>query len=629
MRYSEPDNSGKQGTLWSTDRRPLGNMNRKLGAAYLGDGRCRFCVWAPFAKQIDVHIVYPDERLLRLEKQEGDYFQTTADEVRPGSRYFYRIDENKERPDPASFFQPLGVHHPSEVVDHTYEWDDSHWTCSALQDWILYEIHVGTYTPEGTFEAIVPHLQHLKELGITAIELMPVIQFPGTRNWGYDGVFLFAAQNSYGGPVGLKRLVSACHRIGISVVLDVVYNHLGPEGNYLGDFAPYFTDRYKTPWGAAVNFDGADSDEVRRFFIENALYWMEEFHIDALRLDATHAIFDFSVRTFLEELADEVHRNAKILNRQVYLIAESDRNEVRLVYPPDRGGYDLDAQWNDDFHHALHALLTRERNGYYEDFGEFKQLVKACREGFVYSGEYSRYRRRRHGNSSLEAAGHQLVVFAQNHDQIGNRVLGERLTRLISFDALKLAAGTTLLSPYVPLLFMGEEYGESSPFQYFIHHSDPELIQAVRQGRREEFAAFVWQDEVPDPQADSTFLRCKLRHSLRDTEHHLVLWRFYRELIRLRKSLLAMGLLDKGRMEVAGDENRKLLSFNYWNGEEEATAIFNFSDDRIPINRLRRFERWQKLLDSGERCWAGPGSCIAEDLGRLKAGAFMLFVKKV
>ncbi len=611
-------------------------MKTKIGAAYLGDEYCRFCVWAPFANRVDVHILHPNDRMLSLERQEGDYFQSTAEGVQPGSRYVYRIDGYKERPDPASFFQPLGVHDPSEVVNHEYEWDDDHWSGSALQDWIIYEIHVGTFTPEGTFEAIIPQLGSLKELGITAIELMPVAQFPGARNWGYDGVYPFAVQNSYGGPVGLKRLVNACHRIGVSVVLDVVYNHLGPEGNYLADFAPYFTDRYRTPWGPAINFDGAHSDEVRRFFIENALYWMNEFHIDALRLDATHAIFDFSARTFLEELAAEVHRDADFLNRHVYLIAESNRNDVRVVYPPECGGYDLDMLWNDDFHHALHTLLTGERGGYYEDFGEFQHLEKACREGFVYSGEYSKFRRHRHGNSSLDVAGHKLVVFAQNHDQIGNRMLGERLTQLISFDELKLAAGTILLSPYVPLLFMGEEYGETSPFQYFIHHSDSELIQAVRQGRREEFAAFAWQGEVPDPQADSTFLRCKLRHHLSNREHHLVLWRFYQELIRLRRSLLAMGLLEKERMKVTGDENQKLLSFCYRNGGDEAMAIFNFSDHRISLGGPHPTERWQKLLDSAERCWAGPGSRAADHAGKLdedvldlEGSTFMLFVKKV
>ncbi|MFH1011580.1 MAG: DUF3459 domain-containing protein, partial [bacterium] len=366
-----------------------------------------------------------------------------------------------------------------------------------------------------------------------------------------------------------------------------------------------------------------------------ALYWMNDFHIDALRLDATHAIFDFSARTFLEDLADTIHGNADCRNRRAYLIAESNQNDVRLVYTRERGGYGLDAQWNDDFHHAMHTLLTAEQSGYYEDFGEFGQLVKAYREGFVYSGEYSRYRRRRHGSSSLDVAGHKLVVFAQNHDQIGNRMLGERLSRLVSFDELKLAAGAVLLSPYVPLLFMGEEYGEAAPFQYFISHSDPQLIRAVQRGRREEFAAFSWQGVIPDPQSDFTFLQCRLDHRLKDEGQHDTLYRFYRELIRLRKALLAMGLLCKERMEVAGLEKQTVLSVRYWNEENEAIALFNFRESPTSIALPSPLEQWRKLLDSAEPCWDGPGTRTREEAERpeeeaipLDAKALVLFVKK-
>ena len=316
---------------------------------------------------------------------------------------------------------------------------------------MLYELHVGTFTAQGTFDAIVPHLDELKDLGITSIELMPVAQFPGDRNWGYDGVYPFAVQNSYGGPEGLKRLVNACHQRGLAVTLDLVYNHLGPEGNYLQDFGPYFTDRYRTPWGSAINFDGPESDEVRRFFIENALYWVTEFRVDALRLDAVHGIFDFSALHFLQELAAAVHEQAEQLNRRIYVIAESDLNDVRIVRSPELGGYGLDAQWNDDFHHALHTLLTGERTGYYEDFGRIQDLAKAFAEGFVYSGAYSPARRRRHGNSSKDLAAPRFVVFAQNHDQVGNR---HRLSALVSFEWLKLAAAVVLLSPFIPLLFI-------------------------------------------------------------------------------------------------------------------------------------------------------------------------------
>ncbi len=497
-------------------------MRTSLGATYYGDGRCRFLVWAPLAERVEIRQLSPQERSAALEKLPQGYHRAVLTDFDPSGRYVYRLykiqaKEPVERPDPASRFQPEGVHGPSQVVDAEFDWEDADWHGLPLSQYIIYELHVGTFTPAGTFDAVIAHLDELRDIGITAVELMPVAQFPGTRNWGYDGTYPFAAQNSYGGPQGLKRLVNACHRKGLAVILDVVYNHLGPEGNYLRDFGPYFTDFYQTPWGEAVNFDGPYSDDVRRFFMENALYWVEDCHIDALRLDAVHAILDFSARPFLEELARTVHRAAERLNRRIYCIAESALNDTRIIRPRELGGFALDAQWNDDFHHALHALLTGEQTGYYQDFGRLHQLARAWRRGFVYDGQYSGYRQRAHGNSSRNIPAQQLVVFAQNHDQIGNRMLGERLSRLVSFEDLKLAAGLVLLSPFIPLLFMGEEYGETAPFQYFIDHSDPELVNAVREGRRREFAAFGWEEEPPDPQDEATFLRSKLDRSLRDT----------------------------------------------------------------------------------------------------------------
>jgi maltooligosyltrehalose trehalohydrolase len=497
-----------------------------LGATYLGEGRCRFLLWAPLAQTVEVHIVAPQERLIPLEKTLRGYYQAIVEAVEPGSLYIYRLDGQKERSDPASRYQPQDVHGPSQVVDTRFPWEDGGWFGRPWRDYIMYELHVGTFTAEGTFDTIIPYLDELKDLGITAIELMPVAQFPGSRNWGYDGVYPYAAQHTYGGPEGLQRLVNACHQQGLAVVLDVVYNHLGPEGNYLGDFGPYFTDRYKTPWGLALNFDGPQSDEVRRFFIENALYWITACHIDALRLDAVHAIVDHSAYPFLDELAAAVHEQAEWLNRRVHVIAESDLDDTRIIRPRELGGYRHDAQWNDGFHHALHTLLTGECDGYYRDFGKVAHLAKAFAEGYVYSGQFSVFRQRRHGNSSRLVPAHKFVVCAQNHDQVGNRMLGERLGQLVSFEGLKLAAGVVLLSPCIPLLFMGEEYGETAPFPYFMSHSDPELIEAVRQGRREEFAAFAWESEPPDPQGEAVFQHAKLNHSLRYEAHHAVLGAF-------------------------------------------------------------------------------------------------------
>ncbi|MCJ7830813.1 MAG: malto-oligosyltrehalose trehalohydrolase, partial [Desulfobacterales bacterium] len=431
-----------------------------LGAIYLGEERTSFLVWAPKAHTVTLHILSPDERMVRFEKFPRGYHGAIVENVYPGARYMFRLDDRLERPDPASRSQPVGVHGPSEILDPHFSWEDSCWTGLPLDRYLFYEIHVGAYTSEGTFDAIIPHLADLKELGITAIELMPLAQFPGDRNWGYDGVYPFAVQHTYGGAQGLKKLVDACHKTGLVVVLDVVYNHLGPEGNYFADYGPYFTDIYQTPWGAPLNFDGAFSDDVRRYFIENALYWITELHLDALRLDAVHAILDFSARPFLQQLAQAVKQRSRQLGRRVHLIAESALNDVRLIRQPDLGGFGLDAQWNDDFHHALHTILTGENDGYYQDFGRFDQLVKAFDDGFVYTGQYSAFRKRSHGNRSAEIPSRRFVVSSQNHDQVGNRMLGERLGALVPFEALKLAAGMVLLSPYLPLLFMGEEYGE-------------------------------------------------------------------------------------------------------------------------------------------------------------------------
>jgi len=370
------------------------NRELSLGASYLGANRYQFWVWAPFAEKVEVHMSHPQDRILALRSAGRGYHHEVFEGITPGTLYRYRLDGIQERPDPASRFQPHGVHGPSQVVDTRFPWDDHTWHGIPLEDYIIYELHVGLFTAEGTFEAVIPFLDELKDLGVTAIEVMPIAQFPGERNWGYDGAYPFAVQNSYGGPEGLKRLVNASHHRGLAVVLDVVYNHMGQEGNYLADFGHYFTDRYVTPCGPAINFDGPHSDDVRRFFIQNALYWITEFHMDALRIDAVHAIMDFSARPFLEEMASAVHQRAHELNRQAYLIAENALNDTRLVRSRERGGYALDAQWNDDFHHALHSLLTGEQTGYYQDFGESQHLVKAFREGFVYSGQYSKYRQR-------------------------------------------------------------------------------------------------------------------------------------------------------------------------------------------------------------------------------------------
>ncbi len=581
-----------------------------IGSCVLGEGRVRFKVWAPFAKHIAVRFL-SGRRDERLKKEWRDYFEGVVEGVHPLDRYLYLIDDNTPLPDPASRSQPEGVHGPSEIVDpYAFSWENDDWKGIPLADFIIYELHVGTFTREGTFDAIIDHLDYLRELGITAIELMPVAQFSGARNWGYDGVYPYAPQNSYGGPAGLKRLVNACHSRGFAVVLDVVYNHLGPEGNYLASFAPYFTDAYKTPWGEAINFDGPYSDEVRHYFISNALYWISEYRIDALRLDAIQGIFDFSAQHFLHELTLAVHSLREVLGRHVYVIAESDLNDVRILNPPGIGGYGLDAQWSDDFHHALHALVTGETNTYYSDFGNVTHLAKAFSDGFVYSGEYSKYRKRKHGNSSKGRPSHQFIVCSQNHDQVGNRV--DRLSSTLSLEQLKLKAGVVLLSPFIPLLFMGEEYAEEAPFPYFVSFSDAPLIDAVRKGRRKDFAAFGWSSEAPDPHAESTFHGAKISVQGAKSGEQSHLYNFYRALIDLRKNLPILKACEKERTETVAFEDEKMLFVRIWAGERESFLFCNFSGTTAGADLTLPEGTWMKAIDSSSKEWGGNGELSPE-----------------
>jgi maltooligosyltrehalose trehalohydrolase len=583
------------------------NIEEKpLGASLSDGGLCSFLVWAPRAKQIDVHITVPAERSLTMRPLPFGYFYAEAEGVQPGTEYKYCLDGEKERPDPASRFQPHGVHGASQVVTWQFNWNDQAWRGIPLARYVIYEIHVGTFSPSGTFDAIIPRLESLRDLGITAIELMPIAQFPGQRNWGYDGVYPFAVQNSYGGREGFKRLVDACHKTGIAVILDVVYNHLGPEGNYSGDFAPYFTSNYKTAWGDALNFEGPHSDPVRRFFLDNALQWIGEFHVDALRLDAVHAILDISARPFIQEMAVVVNELAERSNRLVYLMPESNRNDAHMVRPREVGGWGLSSVWNDDFHHALHVLLTGEHDGYYEDYNGIEDLARSFRHGFIYTGQYSKYRKRRHGNSSANLQGEHFIVFAHNHDQIGNRREGDRLSLLVSFEELKLAAAAVLLSPFLPLIFMGEEYGEKAPFQYFVSHEDQDLIEAVRTGRIREFDCFKNGKSVPDPQGEETFLRSKLNWDVQNDGQHRVLWNFHRELLRLRREVAALALLDMEAIEVQAVPGTLLL--RRWSGANQVFAIFHFDAQSRDMAVALPRGLWRKTLDSADSVWGNGQS---------------------
>lgn len=571
--------------------------------------RTAFSVWGPLCKDVQLKI---DNHFYEMVRDEFGYWTTVVKDLPAGLHYTFQLDNEKLFADPASLHQPDGVHGASSVTDRNFAWTDLSWQGVALDKMIIYELHVGTFSAEGTFEGVIKKLEYLKALGVNAIELMPVTQFPGERNWGYDGVFPFAVQNSYGGVNGLKRLVDAAHKHDIAVLLDVVYNHFGPEGNYIGEFGPYFTDRYKTFWGKAINYDDAGCDGVRNYFFQNALMWLNEFHIDGLRLDAVHAILDFSARHFVAELQTKVKALERQTGRKKILIAELDLNNPKYISSPTKGGYGLDGQWIDEYHHALHAVATGETNGYYEDFGSTEHIAKALRDSYVYTGEYSKHRKRTFGVYPFDNPFNQFIVFSQNHDQVGNRLMGDRLTTQLSFEGLKLMAAACLLSPSVPLLFMGEEYGETNPFQYFISHSDESLIDAVREGRKKEFSYFNWDSEVPDPQAEATFNACKLRWNINEG-HHRTLLEFYRSLIIFRKTRRAFLSRERNSMFVY-PETKSIVCFEKISTQDRILVVFNFSKDLESLtNPLDVSIR--KIFESSSEDWGGPGSVGSDEIG--------------
>ena len=513
------------------------------------------------------------------------------------------LDSDGPFPDPRSPWQPNGVHGLSRAVAHDhFKWNDSGFRAPPLSSAVIYELHIGTFTTKGTFGSAIEKLDHLAQLGVTHVELMPVAAFSGKHGWGYDGVDPFAPHQAYGGPEGLQKLVNACHARGLAVLLDVVYNHLGPSGNYLAKFAHYFNSRYHTPWGWAVNFDGPHSDEVRRYFCDNALMWLRDYHFDGLRLDTVHAIFDMSARPFLEQLRDEVRQISRQTGRPLVVIPESDLNDPRLLWPPERGGYGLDAQWSDDFHHALHAALTGERTGYYADFGALADLAKALQKAYVHDGCYSAFRQRHHGRPPVGLDGHRFLGYAQTHDQVGNRACGERLSHLVGVRRAKVAAALVLTAPFVPMLFQGEEWGASTPFQYFTDHPEPDLAKAVREGRRREIAAFGWKPgDVPDPQAPETFQRSKLNWAELARPPHAGLLEWHSQLLQLRRHEPA---LTDGRLDlVRARFDKSARWFTLQRGPITVACNLAHQLQRLPLSDGKH----KTLLASDPGIEAAPG----------------------
>lgn len=557
------------------------------GAKYEGEGKCLFTVWAPLKKKMVLHIVEPLERFIEMLPGKHGYFNIAVDNIPPGTKYYFQPGDKKDFPDPLSQFQPAGVHGPSEVIDHNaFKWTDQQWKNIPFDDLIFYELHAGTFTREGTFDAIIPLLDDLAATGINAIELMPVAQFPGNRNWGYDGVYPYAVQNSYGGPGALKRLVNAAHEKGIAVFLDVVYNHIGPEGNYLTEFGPYFTNKYSTPWGEALNYDGEWSDGVRDYFTNNAIYWFEYFHIDGLRLDAIHTIFDINAIDFFDLLYEKTSK----LERPFYLIAESDLNSPRVIKPPSHGGYGFTAQWLDDFHHALYTLLDPVGKDRYADYGNIEQLAKAYKDGFVLSGGWVEFRKRKYGASSAGVPGNKFIVFNNNHDQVGNRVGGERLNMLVDTEKTKLAAAAIILSPYIPMLFMGEEYADDTPFYYFVDHSEKELIEAVREGRQKEFKDFGFDVTPPDPADIKTFELSKIKWEQRNQGHHAEILNWYKQLIQLRRNHPVFKNFNKDDLTVQINNGELILHRKSTDHRQEIICVLNLTGKNNNYKAPKSFE---------------------------------------
>ncbi len=603
------------------------------GVARCGSGAAEWRVWAPHSPEVTL-VTWPDGRRrdTPMAREGFGYFTCRQEGVAEGLRYAYRLADGNEYPDPASCWQPDGVHRPSAVLfPGDFPWSDAGWRGVPREDLVIYELHVGTFSPEGTFDGVIARLADLVSLGVTAVEIMPVGEFPGARNWGYDGAFPYAVQDSYGGPHGLNRLVDAAHHAGLAVLLDVVYNHLGPEGNYLGKYGPYFTDRYRTPWGSAVNFDGPHCDAVRRYFIDNACMWIRDYHVDGLRLDAVHAIFDLGARHILADIEAAVQEEAVRQDRIVHVIAESNQNDVRLVDPAERGGYGLDGVWADDFHHAVHALLTGEREGYYADFGDPEQVAKALREAFVYDGCYSGFRRRRHGSKTGDRDRTKFIACIQNHDQVGNRARGDRLDALIPPAARRLACGLLLLSPATPLLFMGEEYGERRPFPFFCSFGDPALMEAVRRGRREEFAAmtFQWGNAIPDPQAPETFQSALLEWSWPPDSLQGKLRLLYQDLLAARRHWpplrdrrhTAASMVDASRAQHG---TPKLLVIERGD-TEKIIAYANLGKDVLQLSTQYSSRRTRYPILSTEDCRYGGTRAMAEPVRELLPYELVIF----
>jgi maltooligosyltrehalose trehalohydrolase len=601
-------------------RKSLSSDQLQLGATPSAEG-VRFHVWAPAATSVEVELANSNERT-PMERSSDGVWSASVGNARVGSHYFYRLNGELRRPDPYSRFQPDGVHGPSEVVDPDhFDWTDQAWQGLRIQGLVIYQVHVGAATPEGTLDSLIGQLTRLKQLGVNAVQLLPLNEFPGTRNWGYDGVDLFAVSRNYGGPAALKRFVDAAHTHELGVILDVVYNHFGPDGNYLRDFAPeYFTERYHTPWGAAVNYDDRGSEWVRRMMIDNARYWLREYHADGLRLDATHAIYDASSPHILAAITGAARQEAGP-RKSVVLIAETGENDVRYLRSVDEGGFGFDSVYADDFHHTVRRYLAGDHEGYYADYdGTLDEVARCIQQGWLYEGQTTHSSNGEHhrGTPARDQPAWQFLYVLQNHDQVGNRAFGERLPHEIGLERFAAASALLLFLPYTPMLFMGQEFGASSPFQFFTDHN-PDLGKLVTEGRRREFKAFSafanaeMREKIPDPQAESTFLNSKLRLAEAECPPGSELHAWYAALLRLRRTDPV--LVDQARERTdARALTRDVLAVRRWRDADERLLIVNFGDTPFEVKGFG--EGWRLILGGPEATGGNVPARVAAILGR-------------
>lgn len=605
---------------------------KKIGPHFLQNGKCKFTVWAPSVADIALHIIYPENKVIPLRKTGNGYWECKLEAINSNYLYYYRINNSIERPDPASKFQPNGVSGPSRVLAHRdFRWKDKNWHIFDFKKLVIYELHIGTFSSEGTYSGVISKLDYLVDLGVNCIELMPIAQFSGSYNWGYDGAFPFAPHNSYGEPSELKKMVQSCHLKGIAVILDVVYNHLGPEGGCLDIYGPYFSNMNKTPWGKSFNFTENYSEDVKNYFYENALSWLQDYHFDGLRIDAVDYMYEYGAAPFLYELNRKVKKLSKLLGKKKYLIAESDINSHNIVASLNKGGSGFKAKWNNEYHHFNYAILTGERDKYCARYNKMENLVSFLKEGLIYHNCKTGSQKKRKSFASYKPQ--QIIIYLQNHDLIGNRPNGERLSSLMGIEALKLTSGLMFILPHIPMLFMGEEYAEDVPFLFFADYQNETLLAEIENNRGKEFAKAGWTGIQISSSIQQAFINSKLKWFSEEDKNNSKIFNYYKYLILLKKTHPVLKQHKNIHTYVSCKSTSRILIYKRWWKEKQIVAIMNYSKNPAVICVQLEKGGWSKILDSTDICWAGNGTeipeaiCNAKSQLKLKALSIVIFEK--